>query len=199
VALSRVGARVVESGPGGQDLPAASPARDTGHGRIETPHPEGRPRQPPGLPRRPPGHQDHPPAAERRYRQDLPPDGLRRHRRTGSGPANLATIRAAIKDAGYLHVPEARRDHSTPPKPSGSTASIRTDADIHGTRRSPDGPQPSVAQMCCATSMQDRQPTASAPICPGRFRRLRTGFLERSGHALRHRLVPEVLCGHRET
>jgi hypothetical protein len=30
--------------------------------------------------------------------------------RTGSGPANLATIRAtiiaAIKDAGYLHVPE---------------------------------------------------------------------------------------------
>jgi len=37
--------------------------------------------------------------------------------RTGSGPANLATIRAAIitaiKDAGYLHVPEGRRDHST--------------------------------------------------------------------------------------
>jgi predicted transposase YbfD/YdcC len=38
--------------------------------------------------------------------------------RTGSGPANLATIRAAIiaaiKDAGYLHVPEGRRDHTTP-------------------------------------------------------------------------------------
>jgi hypothetical protein len=34
--------------------------------------------------------------------------------RTGSGPANLATLRAAIKDAGYLHVPEGRRDHSTP-------------------------------------------------------------------------------------
>jgi predicted transposase YbfD/YdcC len=37
--------------------------------------------------------------------------------RTGSGPANLATIRAAIiaaiKDAGYLHIPEGRRDHST--------------------------------------------------------------------------------------
>ena len=35
-----------------------------------------------------------------------------------SGPANLATIRAAIiaaiKDAGYLHVPEGRRDHTTP-------------------------------------------------------------------------------------
>jgi len=38
--------------------------------------------------------------------------------RTGSGPANLATIRAAIiaavKAAGYLHVPEGRRDHNTP-------------------------------------------------------------------------------------
>jgi predicted transposase YbfD/YdcC len=38
--------------------------------------------------------------------------------RTGGGPANLATIRAAviaaIKDAGYLHVPEGRRDHTTP-------------------------------------------------------------------------------------
>ena len=38
--------------------------------------------------------------------------------RTGSGPANLATIRAAIiaaiKDAGYLHTPEGRRDHTTP-------------------------------------------------------------------------------------
>jgi predicted transposase YbfD/YdcC len=38
--------------------------------------------------------------------------------RTGSGPANLATIRAAIiaaiRDAGYLHVPEGRRDHITP-------------------------------------------------------------------------------------
>ena len=37
---------------------------------------------------------------------------------TGRGPANLATIRtaviAAIKDAGYLHVPEGRRDHTTP-------------------------------------------------------------------------------------
>jgi predicted transposase YbfD/YdcC len=38
--------------------------------------------------------------------------------RTSNGPANLATIRAAviaaIKDAGYLHVPEGRRDHTTP-------------------------------------------------------------------------------------
>ena len=38
--------------------------------------------------------------------------------RTGNGPVNLATIRAAvtaaIKDAGDLHVPEGRRDHTTP-------------------------------------------------------------------------------------
>jgi predicted transposase YbfD/YdcC len=38
--------------------------------------------------------------------------------RTGCGPANLATIRAAItaalKDAGYLHIPKGRRDHTTP-------------------------------------------------------------------------------------
>jgi predicted transposase YbfD/YdcC len=38
--------------------------------------------------------------------------------RTGNGPANMATIRAAItaaiKDAGYLHIPEGRRDHTTP-------------------------------------------------------------------------------------
>jgi predicted transposase YbfD/YdcC len=38
--------------------------------------------------------------------------------RTGHGPVNLATIRAAVtaalKDAGYLHVPEGRRDHTTP-------------------------------------------------------------------------------------
>ena len=61
--------------------------------------------------------------------------------RTGSGPANLATIRAAIiaaiKEAGYLHIPEGRRDHTTPPKPSAFTAWIRTEPDIHGTRRSP--------------------------------------------------------------
>jgi predicted transposase YbfD/YdcC len=38
--------------------------------------------------------------------------------RTSRGPVNLATIRAAIiaaiKDAGYLHIPEGRRDHTTP-------------------------------------------------------------------------------------
>ena len=38
--------------------------------------------------------------------------------RTCRGPANLATIRAAIiaaiKQAGYLHIPEGRRDHTSP-------------------------------------------------------------------------------------
>jgi predicted transposase YbfD/YdcC len=38
--------------------------------------------------------------------------------RTGSGPVSLAAIRAAItaaiKDAGYLYIPEGRRDHTTP-------------------------------------------------------------------------------------
>lgn len=38
--------------------------------------------------------------------------------RTGHGPHNLATLRAAIidtlKDAGYLHIPEGRRDHLQP-------------------------------------------------------------------------------------
>jgi predicted transposase YbfD/YdcC len=39
--------------------------------------------------------------------------------RTGHGPINLATIRCAIinaiRDAGYLHIPEGRRDHTTAP------------------------------------------------------------------------------------
>ncbi len=39
-------------------------------------------------------------------------------RAAARGPANLATIRAAIiaaiKDARYLHIPEGRRDHTTP-------------------------------------------------------------------------------------
>ena len=38
--------------------------------------------------------------------------------RTRHGPVNLATLRAAIitaiRQAGYLHVPEGRRDHTTP-------------------------------------------------------------------------------------
>jgi predicted transposase YbfD/YdcC len=37
--------------------------------------------------------------------------------RTGNGPTNLATLRSSVKaailDAGYLYVPEGRRDHTT--------------------------------------------------------------------------------------
>lgn len=47
--------------------------------------------------------------------------------RTSNGPINLATIRAAvinaIKDAGYLHIPEGRRDHLNPQTPSTCTDS----------------------------------------------------------------------------
>jgi predicted transposase YbfD/YdcC len=50
--------------------------------------------------------------------------------RTSRGPANLATIRAAIiaviKQAGYLHIPKAAATTPPPPRPSTSTASIRT-------------------------------------------------------------------------
>jgi hypothetical protein len=39
-------------------------------------------------------------------------------------PSRLCNIIAAIKDAGYLHVSEGQRDHTTPAEPSISTASI---------------------------------------------------------------------------
>jgi hypothetical protein len=71
------------------------------------------------FPRRSRGHQDHPPAAGHRRRQDLTPDRLRRphpdqrpRRRAGPGPPRpralvRATVIAAIKDTGYLHIPKA--------------------------------------------------------------------------------------------
>jgi hypothetical protein len=47
--------------------------------------------------------------------------------RTGNDPINLATIRAAvinaIKDTGYLHIPEGRRDHTTTTETSTYTDS----------------------------------------------------------------------------
>ena len=62
--------------------------------------------------------------------------------RTGSGPANLATIRAAITAPSKTPVTctflKAAATIPPPPKLSTSTASTRTDTDIHGTRRSPD-------------------------------------------------------------
>ena len=61
--------------------------------------------------------------------------------RTGSGPANLATIRAAvitaIKDAATCTSPKAAATTPPWPRPPAFTASIRANADIHGTRRSP--------------------------------------------------------------
>ena len=49
--------------------------------------------------------------------------------RTGTGPVNLATLRAAvitaIKDADYLHIPEGRRDHPPPPPPPPPAETLR--------------------------------------------------------------------------
>ena len=67
--------------------------------------------------------------------------------RTGSGPANLATIRAAItaaiKDAGYLHIPEGRRDHTTPAEA----------IHLHGLDKDRDGHSRNTPEPCtaCAT------------------------------------------------
>jgi predicted transposase YbfD/YdcC len=61
--------------------------------------------------------------------------------RTGSGPANLATIRAAIiaalKDAGYLHIPEGRRDHTTPAETLRLHGLDQEETDTHRTCQSP--------------------------------------------------------------
>jgi predicted transposase YbfD/YdcC len=53
----------------------------------------------------------------RHYVRDVSLGEDHRTNRTGHGPINLATIREAvintIQDAGYLYVPEGRRDHTT--------------------------------------------------------------------------------------
>jgi hypothetical protein len=88
------------------------------------------------------------PAAPSRPRRDLRPDTSTS--RTGRGPANLATIRAviaAIKQVGHLHVPKAGATIPPRLKPSASTASIRTDVDIHGTRRSPGQEGPTLPKV----------------------------------------------------
>jgi hypothetical protein len=48
----------------------------------------------------------------------------RRGRTAGRVSRRVEKFAAALKDAGYLHIPEGRRDHTTPAKPSASTASI---------------------------------------------------------------------------
>ncbi len=54
----------------------------------------------------------------RHYVRDISFKEDRCTNRTGHGPINLATIREAvinsIHDAGYLYIPESRRDHTTP-------------------------------------------------------------------------------------
>ena len=163
------------AGPGRRRHPrqGARPRRD--------PHPEGRARQRPGLPARPPGHQDHPLAERHHYRQDHPPDGLRRHQpgpaptpprptwpawSASTGPSRRTTTSATSPSAkmpppagpaagpstwppsappsprpsktpATCTSPKAAATTPPPPKPSASTGSIKTDADIHGTRRSP--------------------------------------------------------------
>ena len=65
--------------------------------------------------------------------------------RTGGGPANLATIRAAVIAAiktGYLHVPEGRRDHTT--------------------RRNPPPPRPRLAEM--GHSRNTPEPWPGSPL-----------------------------------
>jgi hypothetical protein len=69
---------------------------------------------------------------------------LAQRQRTRQPGHHPRAVIAALKDAGYLHIPEGRRDATTPAEPSAATASISTEADIHGTRRSPGrvgGPQ----------------------------------------------------------
>ena len=97
-----------------RQVPAGSVTRDTGHGRTETRT----------LKAAHVSRLDFPHARQAikitRRRQDTATGRASRETvyavtsRTGSGPANLATIRAAIKDAGDLHIPEGRRDHTTP-------------------------------------------------------------------------------------
>jgi len=97
-----------------RQVPAGSVTRDTGHGRTETRT----------LKAAHVSRLDFPHARQAikitRRRQDTATGRASRETvyavtsRTGSGPANLATIRAAIKDAGYLHIPEGRRGHTTP-------------------------------------------------------------------------------------
>jgi hypothetical protein len=91
--------------PGGRYRPAASPATPV-TARIETRT----------LKTAHVGFLDFPHACQAikitRWRKDTATGKVSRE------TANLATIRAAIiaaiKDAGYLHVPEGRRDHTTP-------------------------------------------------------------------------------------
>ena len=77
------------------------------------------------------------------------------------------TIRAALKDVGHLHIPEAR-DHTTRRNPPPARPRLRADADVYGTRRSPasDGPlYPGDDGACTATHESHGR---RLPPCNGR-------------------------------
>ena len=82
--------------------------------------------------------------------------------RTGSGPANLATIRAAIiaaiKDAGYLHISEGRRDHTTP----AETLRLHSlDQDTNGHSRIT--PEPCTSTSTTSNACAHGEPSANPP------------------------------------
>jgi predicted transposase YbfD/YdcC len=82
--------------------------------------------------------------------------------RTGHGPANLATIRAAItaavKDAGYLHVPEGRRDHATPAE------ALR----LHGLDQDTNGQSRNTPEPCLPARPRPIWTSGSPISCSGR-------------------------------
>jgi hypothetical protein len=88
--------------------------------------------------------------------------------RTGSGPANLATIRAAIiaaiKDAGYLHIPEGRRDHTTPAEALRLHGLDQEDMKGH----SRNTPEPGAMMAASACSSGAPVTVNAAPVVAGR-------------------------------
>ena len=80
-------------------------------------------------------HRPRVPRPQRPLRRQMPPAAPAAGPPTW--PPSRRRRRGPQRGRGCLHIPEGRRDHTTPAEPSASAASIRADADIHGTRRSP--------------------------------------------------------------
>jgi len=82
-----------------------------------------------------------------------------------AGPANLATnprrpFIAALKDAGYLHIPEGRRDHTTPSRnpPPFTGLDLRQMRNIHGNtpealHREPQRDRPPIARAALVLTL----------------------------------------------
>jgi hypothetical protein len=128
--------------PGHQDHPLAAGRRrrpDHPPDRLRHHQPDQRPRHRPGPgPPRPRAlvHRGTPPPRPRR--------GLRRRRRHQPHRQRAANLAPSAppssrpsKRPATCTSPKAGATIPLPPKPFASTASIRTEADIHGTRRSP--------------------------------------------------------------